>query len=50
MQAGGKPRKSSKQSVGNTALKTAPTKMIVAVMTPNTEKATTNGDGKLNNS
>ena len=45
MQAGGKPRKSSKRSVGNTALKTAPTTTIAAVMTPNTDKATTNGDG-----
>ncbi|MEH2146815.1 hypothetical protein [Nostoc sp.] len=45
MQAGGKPRKSSKRSVGNTALKTAPTMTIAAVMTSNTENATTNGDG-----
>jgi len=45
MQAGGKPRKSSKRSVGNTALKTAPTTTIAAVMTPNTDKATTNGNG-----
>jgi hypothetical protein len=45
MQAGGKPRKSSKRSVRNTALKIAPTSTIAAVMTPNTEKATTNGDG-----
>ncbi|MEH2272843.1 MAG: hypothetical protein V7K68_31210 [Nostoc sp.] len=45
MQAGGKPRKSSKRSVGNTPLKTAPTMTIAAVMTPNTENATTNGDG-----
>ncbi|MEH2050124.1 hypothetical protein [Nostoc sp.] len=45
MQAGGKPRKSSKRSVGNTALNTAPTTTIAAVMTPNTENATTNGDG-----
>ncbi|MHC5855701.1 hypothetical protein [Nostoc sp.] len=46
IQAGGKPRKSSKRSVGNTALKTTPTTTIAAVMTPNTENATTNGDGK----
>ena len=45
MQAGGKPRKSSKRSVVNTALKTTTTTTIAAVMTPNTENATTNGDG-----
>jgi hypothetical protein len=40
MQAGGKPRKSSKRPVGNTAPAT-----IAAVMTPNTENGTTNGGG-----
>ena len=40
MQAGGKPRKSSKRSVGNTVPTT-----IAAVMTPNTENGTTNGEG-----
>ena len=44
MQAGGKPRKSSKRSVENTAMKTAPTMAIAAVMTPNTENGTTNSD------
>ncbi|QKQ75511.1 hypothetical protein [Nostoc sp. TCL240-02] len=41
MQAGGKPRKSSKRSVGKTAPKTT----ITTVMTPNTEKVTTSSDG-----
>jgi hypothetical protein len=40
IQAGGKPRKSSKRHVGNTALAT-----IAAVMTLNTENGTTNGGG-----
>jgi hypothetical protein len=45
MQAGGKPRKSSKRPVGNTVLTTAPTTTIAAVMTLNTENATPNVEG-----
>ncbi len=40
IQAGGRPRKSSKRSVGNTTPAT-----IAAVMTPNTENGTTNSEG-----
>jgi hypothetical protein len=40
IQAGGRPRKSSKRPVGNTA----PT-AIAAMMTPNTENGTTNSEG-----
>ncbi|GAX39257.1 hypothetical protein NIES4075_02080 [Tolypothrix sp. NIES-4075] len=45
MQAGGKPRKSSKRPVGKTVLTTAPTTTIAAVMTLNTENATLNVEG-----
>ncbi len=47
VQAGGKPRKSSKRPVGNavptTAPTVAPTTAVAAMMAPNTGKAPTNG-------